>query len=352
MAAAPMRDGEMGTRRRKRKCRFCGREAEVFVRQANLPLCEEHFLAWFERRVERTIKRYKLILPGERVLVAVSGGKDSSALLCVLKVLSDRMGFEVAALTLDLGITANFYSAASVKAASEVAKGLGVEHYVVSIKERYGFTLDEAVGVDRRPPCSLCGLIKRYALTDVARELGFDALATGHTLDDMARFLLACYMSAALSELVRLTPISPSELPGVPKRVKPFYESFEEHIKLYADLKGLPYLADGCPYAATAPSDRLRTFLDQVEHESPGTKHAMVRGYVKHIRPALAAYLADKLPPARPCSLCGMPSSGQVCAFCRLREKVLKRPRQTLIKSRGSQAAGSREEGGFGRGRG
>ncbi|HEW89823.1 MAG TPA: TIGR00269 family protein [Candidatus Bathyarchaeota archaeon] len=309
---------------RRRKCRFCGREAEVLVRQANLPLCKEHFVSWFERRVERTVRRYKMIAPGDKVLVAVSGGKDSLALLCALRRLSERMGFELAALTLDLGIKGNSYSDESVKMARGGAKALGVEHYVVSIEERYGFTLDEAVEVARRPPCSLCGLLKRYALTDVARELGFDVLATGHTLDDVARFLLASYLSASIQELIRLTPVSPSELPGVPRRVKPFYESLEEHIELYANIMGLKYMRDGCPYARTAPTDRFRSFLDQVEAESPGMKHMMVRGYVKHIRPALISGLGTKIKPARPCSKCGLPSSGEVCSFCRLRSRILR----------------------------
>ena len=314
----------MGRRGRGRRCRFCGRQADVLVRQANLPLCREHFLAWFERRVERTLRRYRMVFPGDRVLVALSGGKDSTSLLCALRTLSERLGFEVEALTLDLGIAGNSYSARVVEVAREIASFLGVLHHVVSIEERYGFTLDQALRFDRRPPCSLCGLIKRHALTDVARELGFDALATGHTLDDVARFLLASYMSGALPELMRLTPVSPSELPGVPRLIKPFYESLEEHIKLYADLQGLPYMPDGCPYARTAPADRLRAFLDRVEAESPGTKHAMVRAYIKYIRPALAAYHGRELPPARPCERCGLPSSGEVCAFCRLRERVLK----------------------------
>ena len=307
-------------RKRKRRCRFCGREAWLVVRQANLPLCREHFASWFERRVERTMRRYKMVRPGERVLVAVSGGKDSLVLLAVLAELSEPMGFQLEAITLDLGIEG--YSASSVETAAEAARALGVEHHVISIKDRYGFTLPEALKADRRPACSLCGLIKRYTLTDVAREMGFDALATGHTLDDMARFILSSYMTAAISELVRLTPVVPPGLPGLPRLVKPLYESLEEHIRAYAELRGLKYMLDGCPYASTAPSDRLRIFLDQVEHESPGMKHAMVRGYLKRIRPALEAHLRPELPPLRPCSRCGMPSSGDVCAFCRLREKV------------------------------
>ncbi len=313
---------------RKRRCRFCGREAELIVRQANLPLCREHFVSWFERRVERTIRRYRMVGPGDRVLVAVSGGKDSLALLSVLATLSERMGFEVTGLTLDLGIEGNSYSERSVEMARRASEALGIEHIVVSVKERYGFSLPEALKVDRRPPCSLCGLVKRYALTDVAREEGFDVLATGHTLDDMARFILASFMTAALRELIRLTPVVPPGLPGLPKLVKPFYESLEEHIRLYADLRGLKHMPDGCPYAPTAPSDRLRAFLDQVELESPGMKHSLVRGYVKHIQPALSAYLRDSLEPLRPCSKCGMPSSSDICAFCRLRERVLKRLRR------------------------
>ena len=313
---------------RRRRCRFCGHEAEVVVRQANLALCEEHFISWFERRVERTLRRYRMVGPGDLVLVAVSGGKDSLALLNVLATLSERMGFKIRALTLDLGIEGNAYSERSVEMAKRASETLGVGHITVSVKERYGFSLPEALEVARRPPCSLCGLIKRYAMTDVARERGFDALATGHTLDDMARFILASYMTGAVRELVRLTPVVPPGLPGLPKLIKPFYESLEEHIKAYADIKGLEYMPDGCPYAPTAPSDRLRALLDQVERESPGMKHSLVRNYVKHIQPALSAYLRDSLEPLRACSKCGMPSSGDVCAFCRLRERVLKRLRR------------------------
>ena len=293
------------------------------MRQANLPLCEEHFTWWFERRVERTLRRYSMVGPGDKVLVAVSGGKDSVSLLCALLELSEEMGFEISSITLDLGISG--YSEACVEASRRVAGELGVEHHVVSMRERYGFTLDEAVRVVRRPPCSTCGLIKRYALTDLAREMGFDALATGHTLDDMARFILSSYISASLDELVRLTPSSASGLPGVPKRIKPFYETLEEHIRLYAEIRGLEYMPDGCPYAGTAPTDFLRAFLAELEARRPGSLYSMVRGYLKHIRPALQAQLGDGLRELRSCSKCGLPSSGEVCAFCRLREKVLKR---------------------------
>ncbi len=307
---------------RRRRCRFCSHEALVFVRQANLPLCREHFLSWFVNRVRRTLKRYGMVRPGDRILVAVSGGKDSVALLCVLDELSGEMGFELEAVVLDLGIEGNSYSRRCVEMARSASGRLGVELHVVSIGERYGFTLDQAVRRTKRPACSLCGLVKRYALTDVARELGFDALATGHTLNDMARFILSSYISGALGELVRLTPVSASELPGVPRRIKPFYESYEEHIKMYADLKGLEYMEDGCPYAADAPSDRIRVFLEDLERASPGVMHALVRNYIKHLRPALASYLGRELRPLRACSKCGMPSSGEVCAFCRLRSKL------------------------------
>ena len=313
---------------RKRRCRFCNREATLLIRQANLPLCEEHFVSWFERRVERTMRRYYMVGPGERVLVAVSGGKDSLALLCVLTILSERMGFEVVGLTLDLGIKGNSYSERSVKMARRASEELGVEHIVVSVKERYGFSLPEALKADKRPPCSLCGLMKRYAITDIAREKRFDALATGHTLDDMACFILTSYITGAVRELVRLTPVVRPGLPGLPKLIKPFYESLEEHIRAYADFKGLTYMPDGCPYASTAPSDRVRAFLDQLESVSPGMKHSLVRNYIKHIRPALHAYLKESLEPLRACSKCGMPSSGEICAFCRLRERVLQRLRR------------------------
>lgn len=124
------------------KCRVCGREAIVRLNYANLQLCREDFIRFVERRVERTIKRYSMLPEGCKVAVALSGGKDSSALLYVLRKLREKLKFAIVAVTLDLGIKG--YSEAHVEAAEALSGELGIPLRVVSLESEYGFTIDSA----------------------------------------------------------------------------------------------------------------------------------------------------------------------------------------------------------------
>ncbi len=74
------------------RCRVCGSPAYVRLEYANLQLCKDDFIRFFERRVKRTIERYGMFEKGSRVAVAVSGGKDSVALLHALWRLKDEWG--------------------------------------------------------------------------------------------------------------------------------------------------------------------------------------------------------------------------------------------------------------------
>ena len=126
-------------------CKKCGSKAIIKITSANLTLCSSHFTEWLEGRVERTIRDYGMIRGGERVAVAVSGGKDSTTLLHVLAKLSGKMGFEVVGINIDLGIDRGTkYSSLSTEFAVKNFEKLGVKYKVVSLKEKHGFTIVEA----------------------------------------------------------------------------------------------------------------------------------------------------------------------------------------------------------------
>jgi tRNA(Ile)-lysidine synthase TilS/MesJ len=82
------------------KCRKCGEPAAINMRQHRLALCEAHFLEWLPQRVQRTIEKYRMFTPDERILVAVSGGKDSLGLWDILL----RLGYRADGLYINLGI--------------------------------------------------------------------------------------------------------------------------------------------------------------------------------------------------------------------------------------------------------
>jgi tRNA(Ile)-lysidine synthase TilS/MesJ len=166
------------------KCRICGEKASVNMREHKLSLCKEHYLEWVPAQAERSIKKYGLFTHDEKILVAVSGGKDSLSLWDILQ----RLDYHVEGLYICLGIDEGIrYSTESQRLAEKFASDHNLKLNVVDIQQEYGATLPQITRGTHRgrsKPCSVCGLVKRHVMNRFARDLGFDVLATGHNLDD------------------------------------------------------------------------------------------------------------------------------------------------------------------------
>jgi uncharacterized protein (TIGR00269 family) len=298
------------------KCRVCGAPAYARLEYANLQLCRDNFVRFFERRVERTVERYGMFERGSRVAVAVSGGKDSVALLHSLWKLRGKLGVELVAITIDLGIAG--HSDRYVPLARRVCERLGVPCRVVDLRGEYGFSVDELRGL-RRPVCSLCGAVKRYVLNREARELGAHVLATGHNLDDFLAALLQAYIRGDLRALAKLRPYLPPEGKLV-ARAKPLVETPERDTKLYVEALGLEHVTWKCPYSSGAPSFEYKRVLDLLEEEHPSIKFQMLRSFLERIQPLISV----EEPSLLSCSKCGEPSSSPVCQFCRIKSMIAK----------------------------
>jgi uncharacterized protein (TIGR00269 family) len=253
---------------------------------------------------------------GSRVAVAVSGGKDSVALLHSLWKLRGKLGVELVAITIDLGIAG--HSDRYVPLARRVCERLGVPCRVVDLRGEYGFSVDELRGL-RRPVCSLCGAVKRYVLNREARELGAHVLATGHNLDDFLAALLQAYIRGDLKALAKLRPYLPPEGKLV-ARAKPLVETPERDTKLYVEALGLEHVTWKCPYSSGASSFEYKRVLDLLELEHPSIKFQMLRGFLERIQPLISV----EEPSLLSCSKCGEPSSSPVCQFCRIKSMIAK----------------------------
>mgnify|MGYP000190006308 CR=1 FL=1 len=307
----------------KKQCKQCGEPASVRVPYARLSLCPKHFTEYVEKHVKNTIKRYKLIKNGDRVVLALSGGKDSLALLHILNNLREEIGFELSALNIDLGIKKDDYSSKAVQISEKHCRELGVELEKVDMERDFGFTIDEIFSSKnvRRPICSSCGVIKRYVTNKVAVELGANSLATGHNLDDESTVLLSNYVKADIDLLVRSGPMLPSRGERMVSRIKPLYETSENETTLYNFFKGIQHLEQKCPYASGASTLRLKEVINTLEKERVGFKIALVRSFNKKIKPILAEHYNDSKD-FYLCEECGYPTSTKICSFCRLKEKV------------------------------
>ncbi len=175
------------------KCTFCGRRAAYNRRYAGVLLCDRCLIKSVEKRFRRAIAKYKLLFPGERVAVAVSGGKDSVAAMHLLAEHCKLKNCELVAITIDEGIKG--YRDQSMAIVRENARPLGIEHFVVSFKRIFGATLDQMAKRARAKktelnPCTYCGVMRRSLLNQAARELEADKLVTAHNLDDEVQAIM------------------------------------------------------------------------------------------------------------------------------------------------------------------
>jgi uncharacterized protein (TIGR00269 family) len=302
------------------KCRRCSSPAALNMRQHKLALCEKHYPEWFLDQTRRTIKKYQMFEPKARVLVAVSGGKDSLALWHVLH----QLGYRADGLHIDLGIEG--YSARSRQKTERFADTLeGAELFVVDIEAEYGRTIPQAARMGQRgrgKPCSVCGLIKRHEMNRAAREGDYEVLATGHNLDDETAVLFGNVLHWQTGYIARQAPVLPQQGDGLARKAKPFFRFYERETAAYALMRGIDYIYEECPHAAGATSLRYKGILNRMEERSPGTKQQFYLGFLQARKEGFFADRAEEID-LHPCESCGQPTTAPgLCAFCRLWERA------------------------------
>ncbi len=305
------------------KCRKCDAKAVINMRQHRLALCREHFAEWIVESTARFIEKYDMFTPDERVLVAVSGGKDSLALWDVLH----KLGYHADGLYIDLGIDGGFgYSKTSLQKIEQFMNtrpGLHLE--VVDVPAVYGAPINVAADLTLRgtdKACSVCGLTKRHIMNRVAREGGYDVLATGHNLDDEAAVLLGNTLRWQVGYLTRQGPVLPASSDGLVRKVKPFCRFYERETAAYSLLSGIDYVEDECPYAVGARTIYHKEILNQMEEHSRGAKLQFYLTFLQAKEQGIFQAVDDSVE-LTPCSKCGQPTTAAgYCAFCRLWDKV------------------------------
>jgi uncharacterized protein (TIGR00269 family) len=295
------------------KCRKCGNTAVLELRRHNAAFCAPDFLEFFRNQVREAIRKHRMLGQEEHVLVAVSGGKDSLGLWDVL--IDD--GYQTTGLYLDLGIFE--YSVESRAKCEAFAARRGVPLVVASVKEEVGAPVPVIQSLTRRPPCSGCGLSKRYLLNRAAVERGIPVVATGHNLDDEAATLFGSVLHWQMDALPRQSPALASTHPRLARRVKPLYRLSERETAAYAFLRGIDYIVEECPFAKGATSIAHKEVLNRLEDASPGAKHNFLFGFLDRARPAFEQAEGVEL---HECASCGQVTTGAVCAFCKLADRV------------------------------
>lgn len=297
------------------------------MRQHKLALCKEHFLAWIPEQTQRIIKKYHMFEPSARILVAVSGGKDSLSLWHVLH----RLGYLADGLYIDLGIDCGVdYSNKSKRLTERFAAENNMQLTVASVAEVAGVNIPEAAKLTLRgknKPCSLCGLTKRHIMNRAARDGGYDVLVTGHNLDDEVATLFGNILNWKVGYLARQDPVLQATSSGLMRKVKPFCRFYERETAAFALMKGIEYIHDECPFAKGAKSIYYKEYLNQLEADRPGAKLSFYLSFLKAKESGLFAEVnRDARAELNICETCGQPTSApEQCAFCRTWNQVRSR---------------------------
>ena len=297
-------------------CSKCGGRPFYTRRYSGETLCEPCFRDSIVAKTRRTVSKYRMIERGESVAVAVSGGKDSLSLLKVLHDLSAPGGYEVSAISVDEGVAG--YREEALAHARDLAAQLGVPHIVVSYRELFGFSLDEALdwkeGERDVSSCSFCGVFRRRAIDEAAARTSASVVATAHNLDDFVQTFLMNLMHGDVARLAWLDPAySDDSFPL--RRVKPFMEVYEEEVALFAYRSGMAFQSVSCPYMHEGLRSEVRDYLNQMEAVHPGMKNVMLGSALD----VISRYSGSSDKRSVPCPRCGKPSSGGPCGVCRMK---------------------------------
>jgi len=320
------------------KCRKCEAAAVIHMRQHKLALCRGHFLDWIPEQTQRAIDTYEMFPRDARILVAVSGGKDSLALWDVLL----QLGYAADGLYIDTGIDEGIaYAQQSRLYAQQFADQHALGLRIVDIPEEEGTSVAQAALITRRDPkktCSVCGLTKRHAMNHIARTGRYDVIVTGHNLDDEAAVLFGNTLNWKKGYLVRQEPVLPATASGFARKAKPFCRLYEREIAAYAFLRGIAYMPEECPFAKGATSLFYKETLNRMETSRPGTKLSFYLSYLKAKSEGLFTARPEKDAPENACRLCGQPTfHDSLCAYCTLWERV----RQALPSATEKKNSGS-----------
>jgi uncharacterized protein (TIGR00269 family) len=297
------------------KCRVCREPAIIDLPRHNANFCAEHLLQLCRRQVEKAIHDHEMLSTDDKILVAVSGGKDSLAVWDILL----ELGFQADGLYIGLGI--GEYSDVSYDYTRQFADERGLKLTTIDLRAEYGYDVPTAAKVTKRVPCSACGLSKRHLFDKAALDGGYDVVVTGHNLDDEAAVLFGNTLRWDVEYLARQFPVLPAR-DGFPKKVKPLVRLTEREMAAWCIVRGIEYQVEECPMALGNKHLAYKQALNEIERQSPGSKSAFYLNFVDKMAPLLAGHSQAAAGELRACDVCAAPTTGDVCAFCRLQDRV------------------------------
>ena len=306
------------------RCRHCKKQA--VVKKHWFWYCEDHFLAYYKKRVKRVLDKYKNKLKGSKILVALSGWKDSQALLDVLVDLQESYWYKLEWVHISLWIPE--FSEKAKQIILELVKKLNIKLNIIDLKNEFWKSLKDLVEFSKnQKACSICWSIKRYLLNKFAFENWFDYVATGHNLTDNVIFIKLNIISSRFADVYKniLYIVPWSKKLKLVAKIRPQFWIEEEDNVLYCKIKWIKYISsDGnCPFRDIWDENTHLVIQQFVENLSK--KYDYAKKFVEFLRKNLKEWwynitMLEKQEILKECKICWYPtwSHSWICRFCRL----------------------------------
>jgi tRNA 2-thiocytidine biosynthesis protein TtcA len=249
------------------------------------------------KKVTKAITEYNLIEDGDRVMVGLSGGKDSWALFQILDVLRKRapISFSLIGVTVDSG-----YDGFRHDLIASTCEKRGWEYRIIHTE--IGDVMDDLLDA-QATPCSLCARLRRGVLYRIADEVGATKIALGHHLDD---FIETALLNLFFGGTLKAMPARLVSDNGRHVVVRPLVAVTESDARSYAKESELPIIGCCCPACGDLglQRQRVKRLIAELEVEHPEVKSSMIRALAnvapRHLLDRRLNPLADALPEPTP----------------------------------------------------
>jgi len=292
------------------KCDKCENQAVYIRKYSGQKLCSHCFSNSIVKKTAKTISKYNMIKNNELVAVAVSGGKDSLALLKIIHKMASTHNFSIIVITIDEGIPG--YRNEALEIVEKFCDESNVKHKIYSYKDLFELTLDESLELrenEKTSSCSICGTLRRRAIDFAAKDVGADVIATGHNLDDTLQTFVINMLSGDTNKIGWMDPdTSKNSL----RKIKPFSEIYESEIVFYAFTNDLPFQSEPCPHMNEGIRTEIREFLNSLETRHSGIKNNLYQSILRVSQIVKDTNYKQKMI----CKKCGNQCTGDVCSVC------------------------------------
>ncbi|MGQ9782040.1 MAG: TIGR00269 family protein [Nitrososphaeria archaeon] len=297
-------------------CSRCGGKPIYSRIYSGEDLCGRCFKESVEEKVVKTISKFGMLDYGDKVLLMISGGKDSLAMLRILNNVARAHASELVAATVDEGIEG--YREDAIEIAMDACASLGIVHHVYSFKDIFGYTMDEIETLKGGgSSCSICGVLRRRTIDIAAQKLDVHVVATAHNLDDIIQTFFINLLNNDIKRLPWNLPVHCGTGLFDQKRIKPLAEIYEEELALYSYLNRERFQNVSCPYMHQGIRSEIRQMLNSLERKHPGIKYSLFKSAT-----SVPKYMHFPKMERRKCERCGYPTFSKKCSVCSILDSL------------------------------